>query len=344
MAAVRDKGSSPVGRYDIPTWNLLMRGISKPRWIVLTAAAFAGASLLYVDQLIRSDAHLLFGFFVIVVGVTWTGHAFEAVVAEALLLGSWIIDMSASGESGTSLMLLGLLSGAMLLTLGVLVTRVFRRLILEMSDAARRDSLTGLLNTRAFQEIAERERIRATRTGLPISVAFLDLDQFKQVNDAHGHVVGDAVLSTFGEVIRTSIRATDVVGRAGGDEFILLLPETDQFEATAVLQRIRHRATLRTDIPLVTATAGYVTFTTPPATVEEMTRAADELMYKAKRRGNPGVLIGKVAGAQLRSRSPVCPVRTIDITDKVGRSPLTPVAIPTVNVLNGHTPAADTGT
>jgi diguanylate cyclase (GGDEF)-like protein len=208
--------------------------------------------------------------------------------------------------------LLVLLSATVLLALGILLTRTFRKLILEMDEAARRDSLTGLLNTGAFQEVAERERARALRTGKPISVAFLDLDQFKQLNDAHGHVVGDAVLAAFGSVIQRSVRVTDIVARVGGDEFTLVFPETDQFETSAVLQRIRHRISMRTDIPMVTATMGFVTFTVPPHSVEEMVRMADELMYRAKQRhGEGGTLIGRVCGGT--GQTAVQP--TIDITD-----------------------------
>jgi diguanylate cyclase (GGDEF)-like protein len=204
------------------------------------------------------------------------------------------------------------LSATVLLTLGILLTRAFRRLILDMDEAARRDSLTGLLNTGAFQDLAERERSRADRTGKPISVAFLDLDQFKQINDAHGHVVGDAVLAAYGSIITRSVRATDIVARVGGDEFTLVFPETDQFETSAILQRIRHHISIRTDIPLTTATMGFVTFTSPPDSVEDMVRMADELMYRAKQRSREGgMLIGRVCDGSGQTDGQL----TIDITD-----------------------------
>jgi len=313
MSAMRDARFSPAQHTSIPTWDLLMGRINAPRWIVLASATVASVALIGVDHVIDSDAHLLLGFFVIVVMMTWTGHTLDAAVTGGILLGLWsTID---PGEATSSVVLLGLLSATVLLTLGILLTRSFRKLILEMDEAARRDSLTGLLNTRAFQDVAERERARALRTGKPISVAFLDLDQFKQINDAHGHVVGDAVLAAFGSIIQRSVRATDIVARVGGDEFTLVFPETDQFEASAVLQRIRHRISMRTDIPLVTATMGFVTFTAPPHSVEEMVRMADELMYRAKRRHvDGGVLIGRVCDSTGDAAEPA----TIDITSDQG--------------------------
>jgi diguanylate cyclase (GGDEF)-like protein len=329
MSATRDARFSPARHSHVPTWDLLIKRIDAPRSMVLATAAVASIALIGVDRVIDSDAHLLLGFFVIVVMMTWTGHTIDATITSGILLGLWSgID---AGEATTSIVLLGLLSATVLLALGILLTRTFRKLILEMDEAARRDSLTGLLNTGAFQEIAERERARALRTGKPISVAFLDLDQFKQINDAHGHVVGDAVLAAFGSVIQRSVRVTDIVARVGGDEFTLVFPETDQFETSAVLQRIRHRISMRTDIPLVTATMGFVTFTAPPDSVEEMVRMADELMYRAKHRHEDGgVLIGRVCHSSGDAGKPVM----LDITAEQGAKPNSTTATP--DSVSGH--------
>jgi diguanylate cyclase (GGDEF)-like protein len=283
--------------------------------MVLASATVASVALIGVDRVIDSDAHLLLGFFAIVVGMTWAGRTSEASTIGAALLGVWtLLDARESAAGVLSVVLVGLLSAAVLLTLGILLTRTFRRLILEMNEAARKDSLTGLLNTGAFQEVAERERARAVRTKTPISVAFIDLDHFKRINDAYGHLVGDAVLAAFGHIISSSVRATDVAGRVGGDEFALILPDTDRFEADAILQRIQHHIALRTDIPLTTATTGYITFISPPASVEDMIRFADDLMYHAKRRNDAGgVLIGRVSGGTKAAPQPQH--ATIDITD-----------------------------
>ncbi len=314
---VQSEGIQRQPQYDeVPAWSILARGIEAPRWLVILAAGLAIPALFVVDGVIGSDAHVLLGAFVIVVAMTWAGRTYEACAAGIAILVVWgALDLSTESTIGTRVML-GVISSAILLGIGVSLTRTFRRLVLEMDEATRRDSLTGLLNTQALQVIAEKARLHAQSSGEPISIAFLDLDGFKQVNDIHGHVVGDNVLTAFGEVIRSSIRATDMAGRVGGDEFTLILPNTDLFEAAAVLQRIRHRVALRTEIPLVTATTGYVTFVSPPHSVEEMIHIADDLMYKGKRRvDGRGRMIGRVIDAEGRMRT-VSPTLTIDITDE----------------------------
>ncbi len=299
---------------EVPAWHILARGIEAPRWVAIVSAIVATATLLAVDTATGSDAHMLLGAFVIVIAITWAGRTYEACAAGIAILVAWaLLDLAGSAASVAAI-LLGGVSGSVLLGIGVSLTRTFRRLVLEMDEATRRDSLTGLLNTRSMQNVAEQARVQAAKSGQPISIAFLDLDGFKGVNDLHGHVVGDNVLTAFGEVIRSSIRKTDIAGRVGGDEFALILPNTDLFAAAAVLQRIRHRVAVRPDIPLVTATTGYVTFTMPPPSVEEMIHVADELMYTGKKNDpGEGRMIGRVVDVDGNYLN-VTP--TIDITDR----------------------------
>ena len=106
---------------------------------------------------------------------------------------------------------------------------------------AERDPLTGVLNRRGFFARANEELERARRHQRPISLVFLDLDDFKQVNDRHGHLRGDAVLASLGALLAHG-RAGDLAARLGGDEFVLLMPETDRVAAEAALARLRSRA------------------------------------------------------------------------------------------------------
>jgi diguanylate cyclase (GGDEF)-like protein len=154
-------------------------------------------------------------------------------------------------------------------------------------ERARTDYLTGAVNGRHFTELAAHEINRAQRHAHPLSVAYMDVDDFKLVNDRLGHSVGDKLLRAAAECVREGVRSFDVVARLGGDEFVVLLPETDAAAAQVVIRRARRRLlelARRNDWP-VTFSVGLVTWDAPPASVDEMLRAADTLMYAAKRQG-----------------------------------------------------------
>src|SRR5512136_1457334 len=167
------------------------------------------------------------------------------------------------------------------------VLDAFKKRLLHEQQAARTDPLTGLSNRRAFVEAAWLELERGRRHGRPLSLLYLDCDDFKGVNDRLGHVAGDAVLSTVGATLRQAVRGLDTVARLGGDEFGVLLPEVDRAGAEALAERLRIqlRETLTGRGDGVTFSIGVATFLRPPASVDEMILRADELMYKAKRSG-----------------------------------------------------------
>ncbi len=170
----------------------------------------------------------------------------------------------------------------------VLVVAV-RDLLQERREEARLDALTGVANNRGFRELAERELARAHRSAGPLSIAYIDLDRFKQLNDSAGHSAGDAALSRLGAAMRVTVRTVDVVGRLGGDEFALLLPETAQTDATVLVERLRTALEpICTEFEIDTS-IGVVTFTTPPASVDEALQQADGLMYEVKAAGKGDV-------------------------------------------------------
>ncbi len=169
---------------------------------------------------------------------------------------------------------------ALVCTLGILLRHA--------RDRARRlallDPLTGLGNHRAFFHQVEQEVARAGRYGRVFTLAYLDLDHFKAVNDRHGHQEGDAVLRTVGEVLRETLRTVDLGARLGGDEFGILLPETPLARAERALDKLRDRlddAMAARGWP-VTASVGAVTFEAPPPSADYAVRRADRLMYAAK--------------------------------------------------------------
>lgn len=109
----------------------------------------------------------------------------------------------------------------------------------QLEHLGRFDPLTGVANRRYLAEIMEAERIRSSRYGRPPSVLMMDVDRFKQINDAHGHQAGDMVLQTLCETCRIVLREVDIVGRWGGDEFVVLLPEISSVLAPQVAERLR---------------------------------------------------------------------------------------------------------
>jgi len=158
------------------------------------------------------------------------------------------------------------------------------------------DELTRLSNSRYLNQVLRREAKRSVRSGSTLSLLFLDLDSFKQVNDEHGHLAGSKVLMEAAAVIRDCARETDVVARFGGDEFTLLLPDTNREGAVQVAERIRDRFRasrfLASDGLAVrqTVSIGVATLQPDkPLSAEELMRAADMAMYRVKAAGRDGI-------------------------------------------------------
>lgn len=173
------------------------------------------------------------------------------------------------------------------LTLFILVPLLFHFWREENRNAAR-DPLTGLPNRRSFMETADYEIKKCRRYGHPLSIAFIDLDNFKSVNDKHGHQVGDVLLGQIASSLTKNIRDTDTLARIGGDEFVLLMPETDEASAFSVLTRDLNRVAQ----PLfsgvysaVTLSVGIVTCISSPLELDNLMKVADQLMYEAKKAG-----------------------------------------------------------
>ncbi|WPL16389.1 putative diguanylate cyclase YdaM [Thiorhodovibrio winogradskyi] len=163
------------------------------------------------------------------------------------------------------------------------------------------DELTGLANRRAFMDQAGRELKRAQRHGKLFSLALIDLDRFKQINDTHGHAVGDQALVALTRVCLDSIREIDLLARLGGDEFALLLPETDQALAYQVVERMRLALTARPvrcgdlDVKL-SISAGVACHAHPEQSLDALLIATDQALYRAKEAGRNRVVVSARAG------------------------------------------------
>jgi diguanylate cyclase (GGDEF)-like protein len=157
---------------------------------------------------------------------------------------------------------------------------------------ARVDPLTKAINRRSFFDLAELEINRAHRYGHPFAIAYIDLDNFKEINDQYGHSTGDKLLIAVANTINSNIRNTDILARFGGDEFVILLPETTGEAAQATLDKVHRqlRETMSNHSWRVTFSIGAISYRRPPKNVEEAVRGADTLMYKVKRSGKNRLL------------------------------------------------------
>ena len=200
--------------------------------------------------------------------------------------------------------LLLLLAATVLSTSIVLRARSLRRLSVH-------DRLTGLVNRGYFDERLEQELGRARRSGLPLSVAVLDVDHFKAFNDTHGHLAGDAALRAVAGALRASVRASDVAARYGGEEFVVLLPETTAEAAAARLDRLREAVeALEIALPRstiagrVTVSVGIGTWPADGATPDAVLFEADRRLFVAKQRGRNRVVGRILAPADRRDAAP----------------------------------------
>ena len=164
----------------------------------------------------------------------------------------------------------------------------------SVSALVRVDQLTEALNRRGFDELFKRESVRALRSGQTLSLALLDLDDFRHINAAHGHLGGDAALCHVVAMARATLRASDAVARFGGEEFVLLLPDTSFLEATGTLERLRARLAHSPLVHegrgiLVTFSAGVARWL-PGESQDELLARADRAMYQAKQAGKNRVV------------------------------------------------------
>ena len=219
----------------------------------------------------------------------------HALSCYAILLGVSAAVALACGASPVFLRLIAVFSlsgagaGAVLSALTERLGRRAFRLELELERVASRDSLTGVYNRRAFLERLEQERIRADRTGKTLSLLLLDIDSFKRINDTWGHPVGDEVIRSVAHAAREVLREMDFVGRLGGEEFAVALPETDGRGAREVAERVRaavSEASVRAGPETVHFTVSVgVASRLPSETVDAILSRSDAALYRAKRSG-----------------------------------------------------------
>lgn len=165
----------------------------------------------------------------------------------------------------------------------------------QMSEMVREDQLTGSLNRRGMDDLFEREADRADRRRTPLCVALLDLDNFKRLNDTHGHAAGDEALIHLVRIVKQTLRSIDAVARYGGEEFVIIMPDTSPEEAAQAMTRVQrelttHFFTANEQRLFITFSCG-VALRKPHETQDALIRRADQAMYEAKRTGKNKVVL-----------------------------------------------------
>jgi diguanylate cyclase (GGDEF)-like protein len=176
------------------------------------------------------------------------------------------------------------------------VIGMLRHVLDHERELARTDALTGVPNWRHFSELAARELSRARRYRRPISLAYIDVDNFKHVNDTLGHEAGNEVLREIAVALQSSLRLTDMVARVGGDEFVVLLPDQGSDGAATALAKVRRDLTALCERSHRHASIGFsigvITALNAPAEIETLIHAADALMYGVKSEGKADCRFG----------------------------------------------------
>ncbi|MGQ0703492.1 MAG: GGDEF domain-containing protein [Gemmatimonadales bacterium] len=268
-----------------------------PAWIIIAGSLLYLAGVVAVQY--RTGPEIALGVFYLpaIAAVSWycgsqvgIGMALLATVASGL--AAW----SRLPHPELSVVLWN--SGAQLIFFhfaAIMVGTVARQTV-RLANLAREDPLTGIPNRRAFFEELDRALEWGRRHYTPWVLAYVDVDDFKQINDGHGHAEGDEVLRLVARTLREATRRVDVVARVGGDEFALLLPETDGTQAERVIGHViallRERTRELTGGvkgKRVTFSTGVVTFAVSPASPDTALALADACMYGVKQNGKDGV-------------------------------------------------------
>ncbi len=272
-------------------WRSLLSAI----WTIV--AAFAVGVVAYLDT--GFDSPVLFLFFL---PVAYSALAFAPVVSSlcglATLVSAGFVVLTDSDVSYSQqgvVVLFGVLAGASVLSVTASVNRTHReqherQLMQEVHRLAATDGLTGCAVHRVFHERLEEEIARSVRHDHRLSLLLIDVDRFKAVNDTYGHVVGDHVLAGIGAMLRANARSFDMVGRLGGDEFGVLMPDTEPAEAAAFAERIRQEVAVALEVP-TTLSVGVTGLDPSTPTSEHMLDAADFALYQIKGAGRDGVAV-----------------------------------------------------
>ena len=267
-----------------------MERFNKHSTILLTIFCFIFASAIGVIRYLTGPELALSLFYLFPVGLaTWYGGRWVGVFIALMSALSWLAADIMMLDSFSNF-LIPYINETFRLVVFLIVTYIVFKLkntLENHKELAGTDPLTSVANRRAFFDLANQELNKARRNQTSISVLYMDIDNFKHINDHFGHHIGDRLLRSVAKTIKKNIRAIDVIARFGGDEFGILLAETGAGPAALVARKLKEKLmelAQNNEWP-VTFSTGVVTFESIPASVAEMIDAADAQMYLAKRHG-----------------------------------------------------------
>ena len=276
-------------------WRRLLAAVVRswervPRWLVIVISFFFVCLNFAASYSTKVDLRFSFFYMVPIALCAWFVGKRAGIVFSFLCACAWALESLLERHFPSQEWPAIFWNTALLLAFFLMLSTILSALhdaLQREKEAARLDALTRIPNRRFFFELAETEIQRVARYGGRFTVAYMDLDNFKQVNDRDGHETGDRVLVLTAEAMRRSLRVNDVLARLGGDEFIVLLPQTGATEADAVFRKLEEKlaAVMRQGKWPVTVSVGAATFEKPPDSVTQMVGIVDELMYAAKMSG-----------------------------------------------------------
>lgn len=225
--------------------------------------------------------------------VAWRLGRGSALLWAGLAAAAWLVTQPSSDLNAGPVVYWNALGQLGVFLVVALAVGAVRSLTEHTRSLAGTDHLTGVLDGESFQELVELERSRALRYNRPFTLAYLDVDRLRGVNDLGGHMTGDRTLRLIADTVRENIRSMDSVARLGGDEFGLLFPETGRGSAETVLGKLRaclDREARERSLP-ITFSVGAVICVGAPESVDRLIQRADALMYQVKDRGGDGMAV-----------------------------------------------------
>lgn len=260
----------------------------------------------YIDFITGIELRVFPLYFLPLLLATWFFGKTGALTASAVAAVAWAVAQYLSGRHYSQLyvwIVNFFTQGAAFTVVSLLIARLHSDFLRERVLSST-DHLTGLANSRSFYAQAGAIVNLCRRNFRPVSVACVDLDDFKHVNDTLGHEQGDAVLREVAEVLISGLRASDVPARIGGDEFVILLPDTAMADARVALEKVRSRLEQMPQLRdcSVTASIGVVSCGQAPTDIQMMLKMADELMYSVKMSGKNRVEARRLVGLARRGR------------------------------------------